>query len=370
MKKLDQIATQLMGALLVAQGESNNVADHGLDRIDEVLGMRWIQLLGIIRTPSSYPNNVVRARDVVNGLIDEIERIADQTLNETAFTARRTTRRAFFDSLPEELQENQVIGGLLEARAPKRRLKKRTVKPLTENEVLKIVRSGRYGERLRRWANTLTRADKVARILAQGIANELSPNEIAASVAPYVKNYVDAAKRIVKTESARIHNEVLENTFLQYDDLIVGYQIIAVLDARTRPHHATRHGKIFYTYKAPYASDRPTLPDEPNCRCTYTVLLRDGVRGHGIPAPSTRLYSTWFDRQSIATKQKIVGKARWNAVREKISNPSWNDFINPSTGRLIKTDTLERKSATEILRTRDRIDTRQRRQAEIARGYK
>lgn len=369
MANLDDTATSLMGALLVAQGESNNIADHAIDRLDETLGMRWLQLLGVIRTPRDYPTNVVRAREILNGLIQEFETFTDEALHSTAFTARRTTRRAFFATLPDELLENQVIGGLLEAKS-KRRLKKRVVKPLTENEIFKIVRSGRYGERLRKWASTLTRADKVARILAQGIANELSVNEIAASIAPYVKNYADAAKRILKTEAARIHNEILENTFEQFDDIIVGYQIIAILDDRTRPHHATRHGKIWYVHKFPYASDRPGLPDEPNCRCTYTVLLRDGVRGHGVPASSTRLYSTWFDRQAVATKQKIVGKARWKAVKEKIPRPSWNDFVNPSTGRLIKTDTLERKSANEILRTRERIDTRQRRQAEIARGFK
>jgi SPP1 gp7 family putative phage head morphogenesis protein len=369
--RLDIVASQLMGALLSGQGESISIAERYADRIDERLGMRWLEIVRLLRTSSGDLNlDQVRARQQIQALIHEIEREVNDGLTATASSARRTTSRAFLETLPQELLENQVVGGLLEAETPKRRLKKRTTNPLTEVELRKIITRGGYAQRLRRWASRLTRADKVARILAEGLAQDLDPNEIARRIAPFVKEYADAAKRLLRTESSRIHNEVLERTFEQYDDLIVGYQIIGILDDRIRPHHATRHGKIWYTHKAPHASDRPQLPDEPNCRCTYTVLLRDGLRRPGVPIPSSRTYHAWFDRQTIATKQKIVGKRRWKEVKSKISRPSWNDFINPSSGRLIKLETLERKTPAQIRRTREQINSRQKKQAEFARGFK
>lgn len=371
MSELDNVASELMGALLVAQGDSIKIAEQYADRIDEVLGMRWLQITLLLRNSrGDYVSDLLRSRNLIHALTQEVEWLVRDGLIVTAASARKTTRESFRSTLPIELYENEVVGGLLEAKTPKRRLKKRIVNPLTEAELRRIITRGQYSTRLRKWASRLTRADKVARILASGLAAGTDPNEIAKSIAPYVKSYIDAAKRLLRTESARVHSEVLEHTFEQYDDLIVGYQIIAILDDRTRPHHATRHGKIWYVHKQPRASDRPQLPDEPNCRCTYTVLLRDGVRRPGVPLPSSRLYSTWFDRQSVATKQRIVGKSRWNAVKEKIARPSWNDFINPSTGRLIKTDTLTKKSAAQIKRTRDNINSRQKKQAELARGFK
>lgn len=367
MRKADKIATELMGSLLVAQSNSIKIAEHSADRLDEILGMRWLQIVTAIRKPTgSYQNDVVRTRNLLTAIIHDVNQELQQGLVQTVASARKTTRQAFRSVLPETLREEEITTPLVEARRPK----KRVVQDLNENELLRIIRRGKYGERLRRWSSQLTRADRVARILADGIAQGLDPNEIAKQIAPFVKNYFDAAKRIVRTESSRIHNEVLEHTFQQYDDLIAGYQIIGILDDRIRPHHATRHGKIWYTFKAPYADERPTLPDEPNCRCTYTILLRTGARAYGVPAPSTRLYKTWFDRQSVATKQRIVGKRRWQTVRQKIARPSWNDFINPSTGKFIKTETLQHKSSAQIIKTRNQLNKRQEKQAASAQSFK
>lgn len=369
--KLDRVASELMGSLLMAQGDSITIAEHAAERIDERLGMRWLEIIRLLRTSTTNPvTDQARARNVLNNLIHDVEREVDAALRATAATARRTTARSFLTTLPEEIRDNVVVGGLREAKTPKRRLKKRTIAPLTEHELRKIITRGGYATRLRRWSARLTRADKVARILAEGLAQDRDPNDIAREIAPFVKEYVDAAKRLLRTESSRIHNEVLEHTFDQYSDIIVGYQIIAILDDRTRPHHATRHGKVYFVHKAPYASDRPELPDEPNCRCTYTVLLRDGLRRPGVPLPSSRTYSAWFDRQAVATKQRIVGKRRWAEVKSKISRPSWNDFINPSTGKLIRLETLERKTPTQIRKTREQLNSRQKKQAELARGFK
>lgn len=370
MTNADRIATELMGALLVAQGDSLKVAERSVDQIDEILGMKWLQVLAILKNPAfDYQTNRQRTKNVLDSLIQEVEDKTLQTLLLAASSARNTTREAFRNTLPTEVYDEELTTEFREAKAPQRR-KKRVLGALSEAELRRIIARGKYGQRLRRWSSQLTRADQAARILAEGIANGLSEREIASTIAPLVRSYVQAAKRIVRTEVARIHNEVAEQTFKQFGDLIVGYQIIAILDAVTRPHHATRHGKIWYTFKAPYATDRPALPDEPNCRCTYTVLLRTGNRGFGVPQPSTRRYAQWFDRQTVSTKQRIVGKARWTAVKQKVARPSWNDFISPTTGRLIKTDTLQSKSPAQIRKTREQLDSRQKKQAAIAETYK
>lgn len=370
MTNLDKLATEMMGALLVAQGESIKTGERYEDKLDAILHSKWLQIVSLLRRPrGDYATNLVLARRLLQELTEEIERHVTEGLDQVGFTARRSVRDSFRNVIPAELKENRIVTRFVEAERP-RRLKKRRIEELSENEIFRIVRSGHYGARMRKWSSRLLRADNVARILAEGLARGQDVNEIAQSILPFVRDYVAAAKRILRTETSRVHNQILERSFEQYRDLIVGFQIIAILDDRTRPHHATRHGKIWYTYKAPRAEDRPDLPDEPNCRCTYTPLLRTGSKGHGTPLPSTRLYSSWFDRQTITTKKRIVGRARYAAVQSKISRPSWNDFINPSTGKLIHTSTLERKSAAAIKRTREQLNSRQKKQAELARGFR
>lgn len=67
-------------------------------------------------------------------------------------------------------------------------------------------------------------------------------------------------------------------------DLIIGYQIHAVLDEQTRPEHRERDGTVYYRDPGPGQKGMDEMPRPPreadgnmawNCRCMLTPVLRD-----------------------------------------------------------------------------------------------
>lgn len=155
---------------------------------------------------------------------------------------------------------------------------------------LKIIKAGKYRERMDKWSKQITNKAKVAEIIAAGVAKGDSLQDIAKRVEPHVRNLSSSAMRIVRTEAARIHNEVAELNYANYDSITAGYRVINPLDERTRPSHRQRAsetnanglvGRIYWKPEhAPkgakyFVADRPPLPDEPNCRCSYVPVLID-----------------------------------------------------------------------------------------------
>lgn len=216
---------------------------------------------------------------------------------------------------------------------------------------LSIIQSSDYEARMLRWSKKLTDADPVAQIIASGIARGANLDTIARRVLPYVQGYANSAMRIVRTETARVHNQLAEQKFKLYADDIAGYQILSQLDSRVRPEHAVRHGRIFPVGKA-----RPSLPDAPNCRCYYAPIFKPDAKGFKKSRTfSTQTYDDWFSVQTDQTKIQIVGKQRWDLVRSKgFRKPKWQDFSNLRTGKLLSPETIKRFSPKRI-RTRRKL---------------
>lgn len=89
------------------------------------------------------------------------------------------------------------------------------------------------------------------------------------------------ARRIARTEGRLVlERDHLTRTLRAAGDMIVGLQIHAVLDDRTRPEHRARNGRVYRRQAdGRYVSDTgevaPDLPDAPNCRCTYVPIFFD-----------------------------------------------------------------------------------------------
>lgn len=216
---------------------------------------------------------------------------------------------------------------------------------------LEIIQSSDYEARMLRWSKKLTDADPVAQIIASGIARGANLDTIARRVLPYVQGYANSAMRIVRTETARVHNELAEQSFQEHAGDIAGFQILSQLDSRVRPEHAARHGRIFPVGKA-----RPSLPDAPNCRCYYAPIFKRDAKGFRKSRTfSTQTYDDWFSAQTDQTKIQIVGKQRWDLVRSKgFRKPQWQDFSNLRTGKLLSTETIKRFTPKRI-RTRRKL---------------
>jgi len=190
---------------------------------------------------------------------------------------------------------------------------------------------------------------------------------------PLVGGIKASARRIARTEGSRIAEQIQRRTWDDLGDMMVGVQIIAVLDERTRPEHATRNGRIYYRRPGPgqkSIGELPDLPDAPNCRCISTPVLsppeeflndpslRDAFRVNANPTGEPTTYEEWFKSASVAKRKMVTGVARYKSVESILADkrePRWSDFINPD-GELLTVDQLENETATARTARIDQIN--------------
>lgn len=200
-------------------------------------------------------------------------------------------------------------------------VKKKATPP--PSDILKIIRSRGWKGRMKKWSKKITDYDKVAEQIADGLTRGLKFETIVNRIKGSVQGYAASARRIVRTESARIENVLMERTFETFAEIIIGFQIVNPLDERTRPTHRQRAGKIYWKKGRPNADDRPELPDAPNCRCQYAPLLSQ-------PPPkelkaAVKKWDKWRkrlpeERQDLRTpadKRKATLKAKEKATRKE-----------------------------------------------------
>lgn len=256
---------------------------------------------------------------------------------------------------PKKLKPSKRVSPAAAARV-KARIKPKPV------DVLKIVRSRGWKGRMKQWTKKITDFDRVAELIADGVDRKLKFETIVNRVKPLVQNYAASARRLVRTETACIENKLLEITFKEFSNIIDGFQIINPLDERTRPTHAIRAGRIYWNdrRKKPHASERPELPDAPNCRCTYAPVLNAPAPEELLKGPrvDTRTYAGFFNNLSDKEKSKIVGRERWELMKKKTPRPSWFDAVDDKTGRLISPNKLKKEQPRSTLARRKKIRSR------------
>jgi len=379
-------ASAVLAALFAIRNvEAALQADNELVRVTDVVVRAWRQLLAAATgTPAAAQR---RAQSILSRLGSDLEAAVGSALQRSTTASYATAYQCWVDGLPKaywkhafpddpeivlfEAEDDEANDLFLQRRALKTPARPRLAKqlpskktiakakePPTAAEVRSIINQGGYKRRLKKWSKKISDRDLVAQKIADGVAKGKTQEQIAKSIRPHVESLASSARRIIRTEAARISNLMAERTYAQFSEVIRGFQIVAILDMVTRAHHAARHGTIFWKKGRPNAASRPVLPDEPNCRCTYAPVLDDLSNADliGGPAIDTRTYSAWFRRQPEEVKRKVVGKARWNAVKEKGGRPAWADFLDPKTGRLADTDDLEDATRKQIERKRARIN--------------
>jgi len=383
------VSNTLAEAFKIEAIRSIDIAEEGVTRITGITEQLWFQILKGLQTTDSrsYKQNVIHFRGVFTKYLSAMRVRTEGTLLRIASTSYTRIFNAWSNTLPSVywklafpddpaivlLEAEQIFGDtkrdIEKPKAPKPKYKKgskKTVKQASEppnsKRVLEIVRSNDWEKRFDKWSNLVTSKDKIAKAIASGVASGKSTEEVAKKVLPHVKRVHASAIRIVRTESARIHNQMAEETFKQFDSIIGGYQVLNPLDERTRPYHAQRAGRIYWKDQRRKwnVSNRPELPDAPNCRCTYAPVLKKAApKNLAIGPPvDTDLYAGWFNRQSDATKRRVVGVTRFNAMKRKgIIHPSWYDFISPETGRLEQQSKLGRLSKKRILARRTKLSS-------------
>lgn len=404
------IQNNLAAAIAARAVEGDRVGEARVEAVTDICRRSWIQLQSLIkRGPKSATPAAVNA--ILQGMTTATTAAIEPVLIEGANRGFDSAFEIWVDHLPREwwrlavrddpeatLLENLDFGYSNQFKGPNKQTKKfnpaankttpagkfptakpkplppkKKVKPKTAervkkktkpkpSETLKIIRKRGWKSRLDKWSNKITDKDKVAERIADGFDKGLKPETIIKRIKPFVQEYTSSARRIVRTELARIENAMMEQTFQSFIGIIDGFQIINPLDERTRPLHGIRAGKIYWNdpKKKPHAGDRPELPDEPNCRCCYAPILNapapDELKNG--PRPDSRTYAAWFNNQTDKVKARVVGKDRWDAVKNHTAKPSLFDFTDKDSGRFLTPTTLKkpRPGARDKAKARKKTD--------------
>ena len=226
-------------------------------------------------------------------------------------------------------------------------IKKLVFPPPSEADVAAALNTPGWESRLESLSHRISDKQIAFDELVQGYAEGENITQIRKRIDPLVGGLRSSAQRIARTEGMRVAETMQRQAWDALGDMMVGVQIIAVLDANTRPEHATRNGTIYYTNPRggqKSISELPDLPDAPNCRCMSTPVLKPpdeldddpaireafkATKGAGTGDPET--HTKWFKAATVSDRKKVVGVRRYNQVSEMIGKerqPDWSDFID------------------------------------------
>lgn len=248
-------------------------ADAAAEAADRAVRKIWRYVLALLRTAVSWPQAQRDAGILLTGLFTHVNRaIALPLLDIAAWGFRSTVR---------------TIG----ATVPKRQLLRAATQTLREADVLRIVYGNQWQERLAA-STRLAQPATLASIIANGMIQGKSQQEIARDILPAVNNVRVSARRIARTEALRVAGQMQMQAHEALGDLVIAYQVHSMHDEHVRPWHLKRDKTIYYKNPAPGQKGLLQMPNPPeeaadpnerppgtpqmawNCRCYITPILR------------------------------------------------------------------------------------------------
>lgn len=372
---MNLITSKLAALSSISKVQTLALADKHADTMDYETEKIWNQVLAIIYTkpfPSDGKNRLAYlfasmnhrlfdgVKDALYGAVrlnrlnaaaDMVDVLPVEYIN-LALTARTNIHKRL-----------RVSEGRKATRAERKRIEAMLLPVEDEQTVRRIVYSPSRGSSwtARMAAQTrLASPQELANTLTMGALAGEDPKRLAQRILPVVQNVRTSARRIARTESIRMSTESTLEMYEGMGDLVIGYQIHALLDWRTRPHHAARHGTIYYRDPAPNQPSMKDMPRPPidedgsvayNCRCSLSAVFRPSQRVENDPAlkalftdrageyiPDPRTYEQWFARASQKERQWAVGARRLQAAQSKLQPGEqlrWANVIDPKTGSLL-----------------------------------
>jgi len=219
--------------------------------------------------------------------------------------------------------------------------------------------------------------DRLAGVVAAGMAAGKDPKQIAKDLLPLVDDVRASAARVARTWSIHVAHEAQMEQHEALGDLVVGYQIHSALTQHTRSWHAHRHGTAYYRDPARGQKGFAQMPRPPleaedpserpagaprvawNCLCLLVPILsplspsdpvipvlRDNAAAT-LPVHAT--FSERFDESSERWRREAVGARAYSAVKGLLGPdqaPRWEHFVDPK-GELLDVDELKAETAKE-----------------------
>ena len=256
--------------------EALDRADALAEDVDRVIASAFRQLARLAKAEQPYYMNHHNAAAVFRRLPAAIIAIVAQRLRQLARWGHDSTAR-LAAQMPKKYLRAAVV------RESDARLFERvdgTIHPDEEYDYYRdllfppppedFVNNLIFGTGWQQRIETLTRLQApsvLAGMVSGGIAEGKTQQEIARDLLPALNGVRSSARRVARTEGIRVLHGAQFAAWEKLGDMVVGYQVHATLDDRTRSWHAARNGQVYY--KEPADGEKgleqmPKPPEEPD----------------------------------------------------------------------------------------------------------
>jgi hypothetical protein len=222
-------------------------------------------------------------------------------------------------------------------------------------------------------------AEDLAHEIAAGMSQGMSQRAIAKAARPYLDGSRVRAARAARTFGVYIAGQMQERCHHQAQHLFAGQQVHASLDEHTRPLHRHRNGTIYWYEPRPGQEGMDKCPHPPreadgslawNCRCFLTPVLKPPAdlvadpqrmaaleKGAAALAPDHAVYSDWWASADERRKRLAVGSRRYDAAAKALDGgaPSWEQFVDPKTGKRLSIGRLSTESPRQREKRIDKV---------------
>ena len=228
---------------------------------------------------------------------------------------------------------------------------------IPKNLVLEIIRNRNIPQRIMQKMSR-TRMNPTA--VAQLIAIQKDPLIRSAMVTQYFQTMRNNAYMIARTAISSMMGQVARNTYSSLPKELVGFQIHAILDSRTRPAHRERDKTVYYKNPRYDNLGFDQMPNPPleadgstafNCRCWLTPILNTeptkfyDFKGRIIPDAKT--FSQWFGSSTKDKQVLAIGVKRHQMASKRLKKGEtlqWWHLLDPDSGMLLDLDEIKSES--------------------------
>lgn len=156
--------------------------------------------------------------------------------------------------------------------------------------------------------------EDLAAQIAASMAAGKTHREVAKDIQPLLDGSRVRAVRAARTFGLHAAHAGQRAAWDQAGDLIIGFEVMATLDGRTRPEHRRRHGTKYYKDPRPGQKGLDEMPRPPleadgsiawNCRCALIPLLAGTEPAAPPPPPEPNITARYIDRPGAADQKRL-----------------------------------------------------------------